>query len=308
MNQFDIVESKGMRDELVARTEVLAKVKALFLIPGIQMMTAMQVADYYEVPSITIRRLYSENREEVEPDGVIKKKSSELVFDSRTPVSSGKNGTKIVQLEDGSTVSINPGATNYFSPRAVLRIGMLLRDSEVAKEVRTQLLNTFEHATIEQKTADINEEDKLLLLIIHSKSEMERAMAIASYKDFTQRHVNELECRIDSLETTLSYMCDGAKKWGNRQIANAMIRAIGKKLGINPGLVWNDLYHQMQYALGIQLAIRKPIFGDTSYVSRIREEEWPSVHKLIGAMAVEHGVDVQATINNFNAQKVGMYL
>lgn len=307
MNQFDIVESKGMRDELVARTEVLAKVKALFLIPGIQMMTSKQVADYYEVAPEAIRKVYDRNRSEVDSDGVKKYKASEVVGQNVTS-QNGKKGSRIIQLGDGSTVSINPGATNYFSPRAVLRIGMLLRDSEVAKEVRTQLLNTFEHATVEQKTADINEEDKLLLLIIHSKSEMERAMAIASYKDFTQRHVNELECRIDSLETTLSYMCDGAKKWGNRQIANAMIRAIGKKLGINPGLVWNDLYHQMQYALGIQMAIRKPIFGDTSYVSRIREEEWPSVHKLIGAMAVEHGVDVQATINNFNAQKVGMYL
>lgn len=33
-----------------------------------------------------------------------------------------------------------------FSKRAVLRFGMLLRDSEVAKEVRTQLLNIKEEA------------------------------------------------------------------------------------------------------------------------------------------------------------------
>lgn len=40
-----------------------------------------------------------------------------------------------------SKILIQNGRQTYFSPRAVLRIGMLLRDSEVAKEVRTQLLN-----------------------------------------------------------------------------------------------------------------------------------------------------------------------
>ena len=37
-----------------------------------------------------------------------------------------------------SKILIQNGRQAYFSPRAVLRIGMLLRDSEVAKEVRTQ--------------------------------------------------------------------------------------------------------------------------------------------------------------------------
>ena len=45
-----------------------------------------------------------------------------------------------------------------FSKRAILRIGMLLRDSKVAQEVRTQLLNTFENASDKIKTQDIDEE------------------------------------------------------------------------------------------------------------------------------------------------------
>ncbi|WP_373560911.1 hypothetical protein [Bacillus cereus] len=38
---------------------------------------------------------------------------------------------------------------------------MLLRDSEIAKKVRTQLLNIEEKATIESKVADIDEEMQL---------------------------------------------------------------------------------------------------------------------------------------------------
>lgn len=48
------------------------------------------------------------------------------------------------------------GTTKFFSKRAVLRIGMLLRDSEVAMEIRHQLLNTFENSTPEQQLKEID--------------------------------------------------------------------------------------------------------------------------------------------------------
>lgn len=47
-----------------------------------------------------------------------------------------------------------------FPKRAILRVGMLLRDSEVAKEVRTQLLNIEENTAAEVKTYEIDYEVK----------------------------------------------------------------------------------------------------------------------------------------------------
>lgn len=56
------------------------------------------------------------------------------------PSDSSKAGVK---FKIGDTeVLINNRGIRCFSKRAILRIGMLLRDSEVAKEVRTQLLAT----------------------------------------------------------------------------------------------------------------------------------------------------------------------
>ena len=52
-----------------------------------------------------------------------------------------------------------------FPRRAIPRVGMLLRDSEVAKEVRTQLLNIEEKVSKESKIEDINEEEKFMLAI-----------------------------------------------------------------------------------------------------------------------------------------------
>ena len=60
------------------------------------------------------------------------------------------------------TLSIPHTGLKIFSKRAVLRFGMLLRDSKIAKEVRTQLLNVFEYSTDTQKTQAIDEEKRLL--------------------------------------------------------------------------------------------------------------------------------------------------
>lgn len=58
-------------------------------------------------------------------------------------------------FEDGQIITINNRGLKAFSRRAVLRIGMLLQQSDVAKEVRTQLLN------IEEK---LHPKPKLLIL------------------------------------------------------------------------------------------------------------------------------------------------
>lgn len=137
------------RNQLIDRVEVLSKVKSLFLIPGIEMMSTKMVADFFEVSLNTLNTTYRRNKEEIDADGVIKLK----VVDIRKKYLVQNERDKIVMKEvkgkagfmtldfDGRIVEFPNAGSNYFSPRAVLRIGMLLRDSEVAKEVRTQLLN-----------------------------------------------------------------------------------------------------------------------------------------------------------------------
>lgn len=72
-------------------------------------------------------------------------------------------------LDDNGSI-IDTGSNKgilLFTRRAILRVGMLLRDSEVAKEVRTYLLNV-EHDTqekmpeiIDDITEEINEEQSV---------------------------------------------------------------------------------------------------------------------------------------------------
>ena len=190
-NEVQLVENGEMREKLIGRVEVLDKVKKLFLIPGLEMMTSRQIADYYEVEHNTLKLCYQHNQAEIDSDGVLSKKLSEwkeLFEHSVHDVPSVQTQTGIqFKLSNDVTIVIPNAGIRCFTKRAVLRFGMLLRDSKVAKEVRTQLLNVFEHSTIEQKVAEIGNEEKLLLEL--GKSYVSRdfdafALANQNYIDY----------------------------------------------------------------------------------------------------------------------------
>lgn len=164
---MDLTEQKALRDRYSARTEVLAKVKQLFLIPKWDMMTIRQVADYYEVDLHTITVLYQRNKAEIDSDGVrletfknVKRFYEKLSNLTTCDIRKWEQvkGKAVVCFDNNVSIEIPNRGIRLFSQRAVLRIGMLLRDSEVAKEVRTQLLNTFENATPEQRIKDLTDE------------------------------------------------------------------------------------------------------------------------------------------------------
>ena len=70
-NEKQFLEQKELRDKFVARVKVLDKVKGLLLIPQTEFATVKQVANFYEVDTRTIERLFSGNRDEIESDGSI---------------------------------------------------------------------------------------------------------------------------------------------------------------------------------------------------------------------------------------------
>ncbi len=137
----DLVENKVIREQYINRTEVLDKVKKLLMIPAMEVMTMAQVAQYYEVDINTIKLCYQRNSKEINLDGVIRKTPKDFKnFFNGTTCTFKKikqeRGKLIVNIDDLTTLVIPNRGTRCYSKRAVLRFGMLLRDSEVAKEVR----------------------------------------------------------------------------------------------------------------------------------------------------------------------------
>lgn len=118
-----LVTARADRDELVARTDVLDKVGALRTLPDDMHVQTAEVASFYEVDPGTVRQIVNRNREELDDDGYTVTSRSEF-----------EGSYKMSLPSTASTVAL-------FPRRAVLRIGMLLRDSEVARQVRDMLLS-----------------------------------------------------------------------------------------------------------------------------------------------------------------------
>lgn len=116
------------------RVEVLDKVGGLLLLPQLEMVTTQQVADFYGVPYYTITTLEVRNAEELKEDGCRVYKHNEVVerLSFHTEKIKKHRGKSILYLENKAELQVATRGMKLFPKRAVLRVGMLLRDSEVA--------------------------------------------------------------------------------------------------------------------------------------------------------------------------------
>lgn len=138
--ELALTESRTMRAATVARTDVLDKVKALAVLPDDLHVTTDMVASYYEVPAETIKSVVKLNRAELAENDYRVLRGAELrsfagSFDDLANVADPKSR-----------------ALALFTRRTVLNIGQLLTGSEVAKKIRTYLLNVEEKATPQQRS------------------------------------------------------------------------------------------------------------------------------------------------------------
>lgn len=271
-----IISDRDIRDKFVKHYEVLGKVKKLLLLPEIDMMSINQVANYYEVTPEWIKELYGNNKKEIDSDGT--KMVPRGFYDgSKLNPTSIKERTKVIYtFKNGQIITINNRGLKAFSKRAVLRMGMLLQQSDIAKEIRTQLLNIEENTTDEVKTLDINEEQQLALSLGMAMSSGDfNAIAVATGKmmDFKNRHIIRLQQDNNALAGEILI-------WANRSKLNAGIRKLASVTGIPFGNMWNELYKNLQYKYGICLKQR----GTTPYIQWINEKEWNKVIKIFCAM------------------------
>jgi hypothetical protein len=163
-NNYFEDDNKVERDNLVNRVEVLEKVKQLLLLPNMEYATANQVAEFYGVDYEAIKTIAKRHKNELELDGYKSIEGKEireiLVSGKMTPTKIEPRKGHFVVIVNGEEVKIAYRNVALFPKRAILRVGMLLRDSEVAKEVRTQLLNIEENTAAEVKTYEIDYEVK----------------------------------------------------------------------------------------------------------------------------------------------------
>ncbi|WP_073950659.1 restriction endonuclease [Streptomyces kebangsaanensis] len=127
INESVLLESKSMRNSVLDRTDALDRVKALSLLPDGMHVTTAMVAAYFQVRVKAIRSLVIDHRAELEASGY-------RVL----------TGTELSAFKALSGIQSRTPSLALFPRRAVLNVAMLLRDSEVARQVRVYLLD-MEH-------------------------------------------------------------------------------------------------------------------------------------------------------------------
>lgn len=277
MKETQFIDDKVLRDKSVEHYEVLEKVKELLLIPNTKWATQKQVAEYYEVGEKAIETIYSRHRDELESDGVSLKSYKEFLNIQNEGLEiSYVVGKTIFTFANGNELTVPNRGLKVFPRRAILRVGMLLRDSEVAKEVRTQLLNIEEKTSTEIKTEDIEEEQKLMLSVgmaVASGDANAVAIASANLVAFKNRHIEKLQNDNKALAGEIL-------SWSDRKKLNAGVRQLAAVTGIPFGNMWNELYKNLQYRYGICLKQR----GGKPFVQWVDESEWENVIKTFCAM------------------------
>ncbi|MFJ9679838.1 hypothetical protein ACIRP2_17485 [Streptomyces sp. NPDC101194] len=132
--EIALLESRALRVEQMGRVDVLDKVKGLVMLPdGIHLRTE-DVARYFEVSTEVIKKVTQRHRAEVTENGLVLLRGSELREFHRDMLSlwSGEGADSYPQAATRLTL---------YTRRTVLNVAMLLRDSDIARCVRTYLLD-----------------------------------------------------------------------------------------------------------------------------------------------------------------------
>lgn len=130
-NELVLMESKTLRDSFAFNDSVLQKIKVIPELPGTLEVTIEMAANYYECPIETVRAIVKRHRLEFNDYGELR-------------LLKGKSLSEFKGLvHDVLDLKATPSLT-LLSRRGLLRIGMLLTESDIAKSVRHYLLNVEE--------------------------------------------------------------------------------------------------------------------------------------------------------------------
>lgn len=299
MSEKDLkfIEDKELREQHIDRLEVLDLVGDLIQLPKNEYSTIEQVANYYGVGLEAIRSIVKRHRDELGKDGlrIHKKKEVECYVHGEPSVEllQEQGYLSIIDSTGIETKIANRGAL-LLPKRAVLRIGMLLIESEVAKEVRTRLLDivydTEEDSpeVIENVVGEMSEEKELMLRRMQAEfdGKPEEVMYLnAKLFELKNRRIKELE---DTNEMIISNSLTIKE---SRAVINRIVRSVAtRKMNGNFKDAYSGFYTHLNYKLGINIRRRK---GGGSLLDKLSEEEIYEAEKVARSWAVDSGLDLE---------------
>ncbi len=124
-NELVLIESRTARQQYGNRIDVLEKVRAIPFLPDDLHVTTEGVAAFFDVSIKTITSLVLDHRAELESNGY------DVI-----------SGARLNSFKEFSQIRSRTRSLALFDRRTLLNVAMLLRDSEVARQVRRYLLDS----------------------------------------------------------------------------------------------------------------------------------------------------------------------
>lgn len=295
IKEKDLLENNKTREEFLERVDVLEKVKELILLGDSELATTQQVADYYEVGFEAIQSLVKDNREELTSNGLLNKTGKEVK-------SLGKSLKDIANFKGYFTlfgVRMNNRNNLLFQKRTILNVGMLLRDSEIAKQIRNVLLDITQDVcdgkdnVRENIIEEIDEKKQIQLDIVQAMMDGDtekESLLKTKLIGLQNKRINYLENKIELIHTHSLSIIE------SRNVINKLTRKIASKEYSNFGTCYNDLYKQINYKLGINIKLRKREKGQ-SYLDVLTQEEIFKTEEIVRCWADKIGLDLKEELN-----------
>jgi hypothetical protein len=296
MIELELLENKERREEMIDRIDILDRVGTLLLLPSTNHATTEQVANYFKVELGTIKMQLHNNRDEFEKDGMMNlsgKETKEFLVSNSILLTNFKG----YFMAEGQRFANRNNI--LFSKRSILRMGMLLRDSEVAKEIRTRLLDIIQDVEKQQPQIinnvvnEIRNEQMIM-------QEMAQAMYDGDYPKESQlkteligmrtRRIKELENINKTITTNAVTIQD------TRLVINRIVRFMAdKRYHQNFKACWKYVWTIANYKLHIN--VKNRVKKKYEYlIDTLDNEELRQMELMVRNWCAEFGYDVEAVL------------
>lgn len=271
----------------------LESVKEILMISNTDFMTVKMVADYYEVGEKAINSLIFDNKEELMSNGLFVAKRKDINSFLKLPegVLEKYDRYKDVIHNDGEDIFISNRGLTLISKRVLLNIGMLLRDSEIAKELRKRLLDIVHdadegHADTQTIIDEIDEETQL-------KVDYVNAMMSGNINQMNEINAKLFELKNKRIEELEGIVKSSRTIEDSKDVINRCIRTVAtsRRYHNNYANAWNDFYSILNYNLNTNIKKRNKIKG--SYLNSLTEEELKQAEIAAKAWVEEKGLKVK---------------
>ena len=209
------------------------------------------------------------------------------------------NGDELSSLKKLCQIKSRARSLATFTKRTVLNVGMLLRDSEIAKEVRSRLLDVAHdsekgNGNMTIIDEEISEEKQLMLDRMEAEfnGDFDKVCEVnAKLFALKNKRIKELEDEVESI-TTHSLTIEESS-----DVINRLIRMIAvKEYNSQFGKVWGDFYSKLNYKLGINIKSRTKKKKSDSYLSTLSEEELFKAEEIVRTWANDLKIDIQKVL------------